>query len=326
VFGLDRTPVVLESLLSSNLFSAIADRIHDRARLFVETGGGRRISYGDVLGCSARIAHALRELGVAVGDRVAVQVEKSPEAILLYLACLRVGAVFLPLNTAYTLAELAYFLEDAEPALVVCDPVRADGIRLLATERGAQVETLDASGAGSLIERAASKPTAFSDAHRGPDDVAAILYTSGTTGRSKGAMLSHGNLLSNALTLVNDWRFTGSDVLLHSLPIFHTHGLFVATNIVLLCGAAMLFLPRFDPREVMRLLPKATTMMGVLTFYVRLLREPGLTREACAHMRLFVSGSAPLLAETHREWSERTGHAILERYGMTETNEHVQSL
>ena len=306
--------------MPSHLFAALQGRMPDRARTFIETGEGRAVTYGDLLDGTARLAGALRARGVATGDRVAVQVEKSPEALMLYLACVRAGAVFLPLNTAYTLAELEYFIGDAEPKLVVCDPARRDGLAGVAARHGGQVDTLDPAGQGSLVDLARGQPPAFPDADRGPDDLAAILYTSGTTGRSKGAMLTHDNLLSNALTLVDYWRFTGKDVLLHALPIFHTHGLFTATNTILAAGAAMLFLAKFDADAVMRLMPRATSMMGVPTFYVRLLQHPGLTRAATQHMRLFVSGSAPLLAETHRGFAERTGHAILERYGMTETN------
>jgi malonyl-CoA/methylmalonyl-CoA synthetase len=304
--------------MSNHLFQQIADRAPRRDALFIERDDGRALSYGDLFDGSARIANALRALGVAPGDRVAVQVEKSAEAILLYLACVRAGAVFLPLNTAYTIAELEYFIGDAEPSLVVCDPSRRDAIAAIAG--AAAVATLDAGGRGSLTDAAATQPAAFADTPRGPDDLAAILYTSGTTGRSKGAMLSHENLASNARTLKDYWRFTAADVLLHALPIFHTHGLFVATNVTLFAGGAMLFLPRLDPDAMFRLMPRATAMMGVPTFYVRLLQDQRLTREAVAHMRLFVSGSAPLLADTHRDWSARTGHAILERYGMTETN------
>jgi malonyl-CoA/methylmalonyl-CoA synthetase len=264
------------------------------------------------------LANALRSLGVEPGDRVAAQVEKSPEAILLYLACLRAGAVFLPLNTGYTMAELGYFFEDAAPGLIVCAPGEDEAIRGIA--RGGAVETLDAAGGGSLIALADRTAPDFADVARGADDLAAILYTSGTTGRSKGAMLTHENLASNARTLVDYWRFTGDDVLIHALPVFHTHGLFVATNTILLAGASMIFLARFDADEVLRAMPRATTLMGVPTFYTRLLQHPGLTPEAAAHMRLFVSGSAPLLADTHAAWRMRTGHAILERYGMTETN------
>ena len=304
--------------MANHLFDIMRARIPGAQHPFIIHPAGGVISYGEVLHISSRIAHVLVAGGVQRGDRVAVQVEKSANMLMLYLACVRAGAVFLPLNSAYTLAELDYFIGDSQPSMIVCDPARREGIAAMA--RGAAVETLDAAGSGSLTEKAELQHHDFVDVARGPDDLAAILYTSGTTGRSKGAMLSHDNLASNALTLVDFWRFTASDVLLHALPIFHTHGLFVATNVVLLAGASMLFLPKFDADEVMRLMPQATTMMGVPTFYVRLVDHPGLTKQATAHMRLFVSGSAPLLADTHRAFSERTGHAILERYGMTETN------
>ncbi len=304
--------------MSNHLFSLIRASAGNPAKTFIERDDGRIVTYGDVFAGSARLAHALVSSGVTPGDRVAVQVEKSAEAILLYLACVRAGAIFLPLNTAYTTTELDYFIGDAEPKLVVCDPSRRDSISEIA--RGAAVLTLDAKGIGTLMDKAASQASDFADLARGPDDLAAILYTSGTTGRSKGAMLSHANLASNAVTLRDCWHFSADDVLLHALPIFHTHGLFVATNIILLSGASMLFLPKLDPDTVFRLMPRATAMMGVPTFYVRLLQDQRLTRDAVKHMRLFVSGSAPLLADTHRDWSARTGHAILERYGMTETN------
>ncbi len=305
----------------TNLFTRIADRIADPRRVFLATRDGATITYGDLLALSARYANALVALGVKPGDRVAVQVEKSPEMLLLYLGCLRAGAVFLPLNTAYTVAELAYFLGDAEPSLVVCDPARVEAIRPVASAAGvAAVETLDANGAGTLADTANAAAPEFATLARDGSDLAAILYTSGTTGRSKGAMLTHDNLASNAETLVDAWRFTRDDVLLHALPIYHTHGLFVATNVILLAEASMIFLPKFDAGEIMALMPRATTLMGVPTFYVRLVQHPGLTRAATVHMRLFVSGSAPLLAETHKLFSDLTGHAILERYGMTETN------
>src|SRR6185436_4216214 len=230
------------------------------------------------------------------------------------------GAVYLPLNTAYTLNELDYFISDAEPSLVVCDPSKAEGIGAIAAKVKAKVETLGPDGKGSLTDAAARADSAFATISRTNDDLAAILYTSGTTGRSKGAMLTHDNLASNSYSLVDYWRFTDKDVLIHALPIYHTHGLFVASNVTLFSGASMIFLPKFDADEILGLMSRATALMGVPTFYVRLLQHPGLTREATSGMRLFVSGSAPLLAETHREWSARTGHAILERYGMTETN------
>ncbi len=306
--------------MSGNLFDLIRSRVPSPEKTFIETPDGGRIGYGDLLARSGRIANVLVLRGVSPGDRVAVQVEKSPENLMLYLACLRAGAVYLPLNTAYTLAELEYFIGDAEPTLIVCDPGKREGIAEIAARHGSPaVDTLDADGRGSLTEDAERAPADFADVPREEDDLAAILYTSGTTGRSKGAMLTHRNLSSNALTLVDYWRFTAADVLLHPLPIYHTHGLFVATNTLLHAGGSMIFLPKFDAEEIMRLMPRATSMMGVPTYYTRLLQHPALDRAACAHMRLFTSGSAPLLAETHREFKARTGHAILERYGLTET-------
>ncbi len=302
------------------LFAAIQAAGHDPARPFLILPDGRELCYGACLTGAGQTAAALVAAGVRPGDRVAAQVEKGPEALLLYLGCLCAGAVYLPLNTAYTDAEVGYFLGDAEPKLAVCRPERAAGFAQLAQPIGARVLTLAADGSGSwpAAVLAAGGPVPL--VPRGPDDLAAILYTSGTTGRSKGAMLSHGNLLSNAQVLVEAWRFTAADVLLHALPIFHTHGLFTATNTALLAGGSMLFLPAFDAEEVLRLLPQATLMMGVPTFYARLLAKPGLTRELVAHVRVFISGSAPLSPETHKAFAARTGHAILERYGMTETS------
>lgn len=306
--------------MPSDMFATIADRVPSAHKTLIETQAGRRISYGEAMAASGRFANALASFGVKPGDRVAMQTPKSPEAIFLYLACLRAGAVLLPLNSAYTLSELEYFISDAEPALVVCDPGQSSGVGKIVSQRGAGVAaTLDGAGEGSLGLRAMAQAKTFASVSSAPDDLAAMLYTSGTTGRPKGAMLTHENLRSNAEALVATWRFTADDVLIHALPIYHTHGLFVATNVALFSGASMLFMPKFDAAEVLRAMPRATAMMGVPTFYVRLLRDPDLTREAAKHMRLFISGSAPLLAETHREWQARTGHAILERYGMTET-------
>ncbi|WP_431858649.1 malonate--CoA ligase [Azospirillum sp.] len=307
--------------MSANFYALAESRFPaDRAAPFIETEDGRRYSYADLEAISGRYARLLTDLGVVKGDRVAVQVEKSPEAVFLYLACLRAGAAYLPLNTAYTKAEVEYFLTDAEPRVFVCRPETEAALHEVAGKAGVSaVLTLGTDGDGSLPERARSLDAACATVACGPDDLAAILYTSGTTGRSKGAMLSHRNLGSNALTLHKYWGFQPDDVLLHALPIFHTHGLFVAINCMLLNGSSMLFLPKFDADTAFRLLPKATVMMGVPTFYTRLLADARLTREATAHMRLFVSGSAPLLAETHRAFQERTGLAILERYGMTET-------
>ncbi|HRO11522.1 malonyl-CoA synthase [Amaricoccus sp.] len=306
--------------MNANLFALLADSIADPAAVAIETAAGARISYADLVARTGRMANALAGLGVRPGDRVAVQVEKSVEAIVLYLGTERAGGVFLPLNTGYTPAEIAYFVGDATPRVFVCDPAQAEALRPAAEGAGATLVTLGADGRGTLTEAAERAPEVFATVARGADDLAALLYTSGTTGRSKGAMLTHGNLVSNTRALIEAWRFTAEDVLIHALPIFHTHGLFVATNVALFSGASMIFLPKYDAGRILALMPRATVLMGVPTFYVRLLEEPGLTPEAAAHMRLFVSGSAPLLAETHRAWQARTGHAILERYGMTETN------
>lgn len=304
----------------NHLFAALAAAAPSPAKPLALLADGSSVSYGEMLALSARLAGLLAARGVKPGDRVAVQVEKSWPCLALYLATVRAGAVYLPLNTGYTLNEVRYFLGDAAPALFVCRPEIEAEARGLANELGVPgVETLGAGGTGSLTTAAAAFPPTFDDVPRGPDDLAAILYTSGTTGRAKGAMLTHGNLLSNARTLKQCWRFTDEDVLIHALPLFHTHGLFVAANIVLLSGASMFFRAKFDPREAIELMGRATCLMGVPTFYTRLLDQPGLTRDATAHMRLFISGSAPLLEETHRAFFERTGHAILERYGMTET-------
>ena len=307
--------------MPNHLFSSLLPRHRAPGDECLIASDGRRFTYGEIDAISARYASALAGSGVVRGDRVAVQVEKSPEALFLYLGCVRAGAVFLPLNTAYTLVELEYFVNDAEPALIVGRPEQADALADIARRHGgARVETLGADGGGSMSASANGQSGAWTDVDCGPADLATILYTSGTTGRSKGAMLSHENLRSNAQALVETWRYTADDVLIHALPIFHAHGLFVATNVTLIAGASMIFLPKFDPEEVLAWMPRATVMMGVPTFYTRLLQHPGFTREAAAGMRLFVSGSAPLLADTHEAFRQRTGHAILERYGMTETS------
>jgi malonyl-CoA/methylmalonyl-CoA synthetase len=310
----------MNTLANANLFSRLFDGVDDPSRTAIETVEGQRITYGDLIARAGQTANVLVARGVNPGDRVAAQTEKSVAGLVLYLATVRAGAVYLPLNTAYTLNELEYFITDAEPSLVVCDPSKADGIGAIAAKVGARVETLGADGKGSLTDAAATAKPGFETVTRGNDDLAAILYTSGTTGRSKGAMLSHDNLASNSLALVDYWRFTPADVLIHALPIYHTHGLFVASNVTLFARASMIFLPKFDPELIIKLMARATVMMGVPTFYTRLLQSPALTKQSTAHMRLFVSGSAPLLADTHREWAARTGHAVLERYGMTETN------
>ena len=291
----------------------------DRSAACLETPDGAVWTWADVETEAARYANLLCERGVAPGDRVAVQVEKSPRALILYLACLRAGAVYLPLNPAYPERELNYFLGDAEPRVVVGRPESADGLAALYERHDAgEPLTLGAAGDGTLTEAARAMPERFETVARAAGDLAALLYTSGTTGRPKGAMLTHANLSSNAQVLHAAWGFREGDVLLHMLPIFHTHGLFVACHTALLNGSPMLFCPRFDPDEARRLLPRATVFMGVPTFYTRMLALPGFGRDACTGMRLFVSGSAPLLEQTFEEFRERTGHTILERYGMTE--------
>ena len=307
--------------VSDNLYESFAHCFpKDRKTVFIETLTGDRFTYADLESMSALYAGMLLELGVEPGDRVAVQVEKSPEAIILYLATLRAGGAFLPLNTAYTGAEMEYFLADSEPRVVVCRPDDEETIAPLAEAAGcAHTLTLDADGGGSFSERASGAHAIEGTVPREQNDLAVILYTSGTTGRSKGAMLTVENLWSNANTLCEAWGFTSDDVLLHALPIFHAHGLFVATNCVLVSGARMLFIPKFDAGEVMRALPRCSVMMGVPTFYTRLLAHPDFTAEPFKGRRLFISGSAPLLTETWNEFQERTGHRILERYGMTET-------
>lgn len=307
--------------MNQSLFAEVGKHLpSDLSKPFIRTPLGGGYSYADMLRSTSQFAHALVELGVQPGDRVAVQVDKSPETVMLYLAVLRVGAVYLPLNSGYTGDELRYFLDDAEPSLFVCAPAFEAQARELAEASGvARVATLGDQVDGSLMDAVHGKPGRFVDVPRASSDLAAILYTSGTTGRSKGAMISHGNLVSNARALVDAWQITGEDWLLHALPIFHIHGLFVACNSLLMAGGSMLFLSKFDAAQMLRLMPQVNLLMGVPTFYTRLLDQPGLTREAVAHMRLFISGSAPLTAETHKAFSERTGMAILERYGMTET-------
>jgi malonyl-CoA/methylmalonyl-CoA synthetase len=309
------------SQTSANLFELLVGRAPRLDKVALESADGPSLSYGELYARAGRAARALVDLGVEPGDRVAAQIDKSPDAIALALACFRAGAALLPLNTAYTLPELEYFLGDARPALTLCRPANLEAVRALGAKLGlAAVESLGTRRDGGFAEAIAAATSELPPVPRAADDLAAILYTSGTTGRSKGAMLTHENLASNAQVLVDIWRFTSDDVLIHALPVFHTHGLFVATNVALLAGATMIFQPRFDADAIMAAMPRATSLMGVPTFYTRLLDHPGLTGAATAHMRVFISGSAPLLGETHQRWREATGHAILERYGMTETN------
>ncbi|MGH6609576.1 MAG: malonate--CoA ligase [Burkholderiaceae bacterium] len=312
---------------NGNLYAAVEACLpKDLDSICIESHDGSLYTWRDLHYASGRIANWLTSLNLKRGDRVAVQVEKSPECLLLYLATLRAGLAYVPLNTAYQRAELEYFLRDAEPAVVVCAPARLSEIERLARAAGCRhVMTLGERRDGTLLAAAAPFGDRFETARCGDDDLAAILYTSGTTGRSKGAMLSHGNLTSNAITLDRFWGFKAErdagrrDVLLHALPLFHVHGLFVAAHAALFAGARMLMLPKFDPSQVIERLPRSTVMMGVPTFYTRLLNEPAFTREQCRSMRLFIAGSAPLLAETHGQFEQRTGHRILERYGMSET-------
>jgi malonyl-CoA/methylmalonyl-CoA synthetase len=306
--------------MANPLYDTLFGRHAGRAAPFLHLADGASLSYDAFLRLTARYAHAFREAGLQPGDRLAAQIAKSPEALGVYAACVQAGIIFLPLNTGYTADELAYFVTDSGAKCLLCDSANAGALHPVADAAGAVLLTLDADGTGSLPEAAAGQPEVFETTPRDSGDLAAFLYTSGTTGRSKGAMLTQENLLSNAEVLVDYWRFTGDDVLLHALPIFHTHGLFVATNIMLLAGGSMIFLPKFDIDQMVEALPRATAMMGVPTFYTRLLDDPRFTRDLVAHMRLFVSGSAPLLAETHAAFEARTGHRILERYGMTETN------
>ena len=287
---------------------------------FLHLLDGTTLSHDVFLRKAAQIGGALVDMGLQPGDRLALQVAKSPEALAVYCACVQKGIIFLPLNMAYTANELAYFIENSGAKLVVCDPAKEADIQEITDRTGAKLVTLGADGRGSLPEAAQSQPEQCEIASRSSDDLAAFLYTSGTTGRSKGAMLTQDNLLSNAEVLADYWAFTEDDVLLHALPIFHTHGLFVATNVSLLTGGAMIFMPSFDAGTALEQLPRATSMMGVPTFYTRLLDHPDFTREASTHMRVFISGSAPMLAETHAQFEARTGQRILERYGMTETN------
>jgi malonyl-CoA/methylmalonyl-CoA synthetase len=280
---------------------------------FIQGDDGRDFTHGAFWALAGKLAQALAKAGATPGDRIAVQVAKSVEAVALFYACVRGGFVFLPLNTAYTASEIDYFLSDAEPSVFITAPGKPQA-------RVAMQLTLNDMGGGTLMELASSCDDTLVDAPSDADTLCAILYTSGTTGKSKGAMLSQGNLLSNVEALVKEWRFTAADKLIHVLPVYHTHGLFVATNTQFLAGGSMFFRRKFDAGDVVKLIPKATALMGVPTFYTRLLQREELTCDLCKNMRLFISGSAPLLAETHREFEVRTGHAIVERYGMTETN------
>jgi len=305
----------------TNLYASFAAAFPgDRSRLLLRTPDGQRFSYADAESESARIARFLSEQGLRPGDRVTVQAPKSPRLVCLYLACLRAGLVYHPLNDAYRSAELEFFLRDARPRIVVCDPAREQDFGHLTRELECRVLTLDADGGGSLADGSAETAPEFDDVDCDGNETAVLLYSSGTTGQPKGAMLTHANLAANTTALVDTWGFGAADHLLHALPVYHAHGLFVGLGCVLMSGSSMSFLAKFDVATVMRELRDATVMMGIPTFYTRLLAEPEFGPDACPSMRLFISGSAPLLADTHREFSRRTGHDILERYGMTETS------
>lgn len=311
--------------MNANLYALFSQHFpSDLSRCCIETHDQRYYSWLDIERASAKLANLLCSLDLSPGARIAVQVEKSPEALILYLATLRAGYVFLPLNTAYQHAEITYFIQDAAPEVVVCSPQNFGWVSQIAFQDGSQhVFTLDApaqgNNRGSLLDRAAPMSDQFATVQSQANDLAAILYTSGTTGRSKGAMLSHDNLASNAKVLKDAWAWQDGDVLLHALPLFHVHGLFVASHGALLNGSKMIFLPKFDADQVLHHLPQSTVMMGVPTYYVRLLQDDRLNQALCANVRLFISGSAPLLMETFLDFTQRTGHTILERYGMSET-------
>ncbi|MGJ5617851.1 malonate--CoA ligase [Sulfitobacter sp. MF3-043] len=306
----------MANLLYDTLFGCHAGK----STPFLHLPNAPTLTHDAFVRMAGRYANAITTLGLAPGDRLAAQIEKSPEGLAVYAACVQTGVIFLPLNTGYTAAELDYFIGNSGAKLVLATDKAKAALTPVSDAYGATLKTLNQDGTGSFIDMSADLPDTFATVSRTADDLAAFLYTSGTTGRSKGAMLTQANLLSNAQTLADYWRFTDADVLLHALPIFHTHGLFVATNTTLVAGGSMIFLPKLDIDQMIAHMPKATTMMGVPTFYTRLLDDERFTADLTAHVRLFVSGSAPLLAETHARFEKRTGHRILERYGMTETN------
>ena len=306
--------------MANPLYDELFGIYSGKSTVFLQLPNGETVTHQDFLTLSAQYAHALNELGLTVGDRLAVQIAKSHYSLAIYAACVQAGIVFLPLNTDYTAHEVAYFIENSGARLVIGDDKYSSALSPHVKAANSTFETLNADGSGSFAFKAQAMPVSYETVERSADDLAALLYTSGTTGRSKGAMLTQENLLSNAKTLVEHWQFTSDDVLLHALPIFHTHGLFVAINVSLLAGNKIIFLPKFDLDRLIELMPQASTMMGVPTFYTRLLGDGRFKRPLASHMRLFISGSAPLLAETHVAFENRVGHRILERYGMTETN------
>jgi malonyl-CoA/methylmalonyl-CoA synthetase len=306
--------------MANPLYDNLISKNSKRNTCFLEQNGKAAVSFCQFSERTNQVANLLVKYGLQPGDRVAVQAAKTIEIVILYAATIQAGGVFLSLNTDYKKDEVAYFLKDAEPRIFVCDPYKVEDLKNVASQVGSKILTVDAHGKGSLLSEASLMSKKFNTVHRKPDDLAALLYTSGTTGRSKGAMLTQNNLLSNAKTLKKLWQVTKSDILIHALPIFHTHGLFVALNTAMLAGAKVNFIPKFDIDEIIERLHASTLLMGVPTFYTRLLADYRLTEKLTKNMRLFISGSAPLLSETHEEFTKRTGHHILERYGMTETN------
>lgn len=309
-----------KATMGQNLYELlVGSGAGERSRVCIETEFGQSFRYGDLDEHSARLANLLTSCGIVPVDRVAVQVEKSPQAVFLYLACLRAGAIYLPLNTAYTREETASFLDDAQPKVIICPPDRSEEVASLCRRDDPHVFTLGPDGEGTLIEKSGALSPTFPTAAVSENDVAALLYSSGTTGKPKGVMLTHRNLASNSATLVQAWGFNCGDVLLHALPIFHVHGLFVALHCVMLSRSRMLFLRHFDAARVCSLLLRASVFMGVPTYYTRLLAQQQFDSDVCQGMRLFISGSAPLLPGTYEQFRKRTGHSILERYGLTET-------
>lgn len=306
--------------MTNPLYDRLFGKHKGKTSVFLQQSDGSTMTHNEFLELASQYAHLLVQLGLQPGDCLAVQIEKSPQALAVYGACAQTGVVFLPLNTAYTADEVAYFMKDSCAKVLLCDVRKASVLQPIADECEAIMKTLNEDGSGEFSILAKSMSIEFDTVSREEDDLASFLYTSGTTGRSKGAMLTQGNLLSNSQVLADEWRFTEQDVLLHALPIFHTHGLFVAINVSLTAGSKIIFLPKFDLNVMLDWMPQATVMMGVPTFYTRLLVDPRFTKKLAQPMRLFISGSAPLLADTHVEFEERAGHRILERYGMTETN------
>lgn len=306
--------------MNANLYNHFAFEKKSKNTL-LHLGYNTIITYEDIDGKVAQYCNLFKELGLRQNDRVVQQTEKCIDALCIYLASLRYGTIYIPLNPEFKSEELSYFIEDAEPALFICTPDRAEEIKKISDEKNISfmIESLSKNQGGTIQEKVKNLKETFDTAIKSTDDIACILYTSGTTGQPKGAMLSHDNLLSNGLAIAALWKFSENDILLHMLPIFHCHGLFFACHSVLLSGAAIIFLQKLDVPLALEDLPKSTVFMGVPTYYTRLLEHPLFNKNITKNIRLFISGSAPLLEKTFYEFEKRTGHKILERYGMTET-------